>query len=144
MFISISPVPCSFLLFSHSVVSYSLQCHGLQHDRLPCLFTISRSLLKLMSVESVRPSNHLFHCCPLLLLPSVFPSIRIFSNESAFGIRWPEYWSFSISPSSEYSGWISLRIDWFDFLAVQETLKSILQHHNLKSSVFQCSIFIMV
>ena len=92
------------------------------------------------------PSNYLFVCCPLLLLPSVFPSIRVFSNESALCIRWPKYWrfSFSISPSSEYSGLISLRIDWFDLLAVQGTLKSLLQHHSSKASVLWCSAFFMV
>ena len=94
-------------------------------------FTISWSLLKFMSVESVMLSNHLILYRPLFLLPSVFPSIRVFSNESALPIRWPEYWSFSISPSSEYSGLISFRIDWFDFFAVQGTLKSFLQHHSL-------------
>ena len=104
-------------------------------------FTVSQSLLKLMSVESVIPSNHLFLCCPLLLLPSIFPSIRVFSNESALGIRWPRYWSFSfsfsfsISPSNEYLGLISFRIDWFDLLAVQGTLKSLLQHHSSKSKL---------
>ena len=94
---------------------------------LPVL-TISRSLLKLMSIESVMPSNHLILCRPLLLLPSIFPSIRVFSDESALRIRWPKYWSFSfsISPSNEYSGLISFRIDWFDLLAVQGTLKSLL------------------
>ena len=94
--------------------------------------TNSRSLLKLMSIESVMPSNHLILCHPLLLLPSIFPSIRVFSNEPALCIRWPWYWSFSfsISPSNEYSGSISFRIDWFDLLAVQGTLKSLLQHHN--------------
>ena len=96
-----------------------------------------------MSIELMMLSNHLILCCSLLLLPSIFPSIRIFPSESAFGIRWPEYWSFSISPSSEYLGWISLRIDWFDFLALQETLKSLLEHHNLKASVLQCSAFFM-
>ena len=101
--------------------------------------------LKLMSTESVMPSNRLNLCCPLLL-PSVFPSIRVFSNESAVHIRWPKYWSFSfsISPSSEYSGLISFRIDWFDLLAVQGTLKRLLQHHSLKVSVLWCSAFIMV
>ena len=91
-------------------------------------FTISQSLLKLMSIESVMPSSHLILCCPLLLLPSIFPSIRVFSNESALCIRWPKYWSFSfsISPSKEYSGFISFRIDWFDLLAVQGTFKSLL------------------
>ena len=91
-------------------------------------FTISWSLLKLMSIESVMPSNHLILCCPLLLLPSIFPSNRVFSHESALCIKWPKFWSFSfsISPSSEYSGLISFRIDWFDHLAVQRTLKSLL------------------
>ena len=105
----------------------------------------SQSLLKLMSIESVIPSNHLILCCSLLLLPSVFPSIRVFSNESALRIRWPEYWSFSfsISPSNEYSGLVSFRIDWYD-LAVQETLKSLLQHHSSKVSILRCSAFFMV
>ena len=95
-------------------------------------FTISRSLLKLMSIESLVSSNHLILCHPLLFLPSVFPSIRVFSSDSTLCIRWTKYWnfSFSICPSSEYSGLISFRIDWFDLLAVQETLKSLLQHHN--------------
>ena len=108
--------------------------------------TISWSLLKCMSVESVTPSNHLILCCPLLLLPSIFPSTRVFSNESALRIRWPKYWSFSfnISPSNEYSGLISFRTDWFDLLAVQGTLKSLLQHHNSKASVLQGSAFFMV
>ena len=99
--------------------------------------TNSRSLLKLMSIESVMPSNHLILCPPLLLLPSIFPSIRVFSNESVLPIRWPKYWSFSfsISPSNEYSGLISFRMDWLDLLAVQETLKSLLQHHSSKTSV---------
>ena len=99
-------------------------------------FTISRSLLKLMSIESVMPSNHLVLSCPLL--PSIFPSIKVFSNESALCIRWPKCWSFSfsISPSNQYSELISFRIDWFDLLAVQGTLKSLLQHHSSKASVF--------
>ena len=102
--------------------------------------TVSRSLLKLMSIESVMPSNHLFLCCPLLLLPSIFPSIRVFSNESALCIRWSKYWSFSFStsPSDEYSGLISFRIDWFD-LAIQGTLENFLQHHSSKASVLQWS-----
>ena len=106
----------------------------------------SRSLLKLMSIESVIPSNHLILCHPLLLLPSVFPSIRIFSNEPALCIRWPKYWSFSfsISPSSECSRLISFRMDWFDLLAGQGTLKSLLQHHSSKASVLQHSDFFMV
>ena len=100
-------------------------------------FTIFWSLLKLMSIESVMPSNHLILCGPLLLLPSIFPSIRVFSNEPALCIKWPKYWSFSftISPSNEYSGLISFRTDWFDLLAVKGTLKSLLYHHSLKVSV---------
>ena len=108
-------------------------------------FTISRSLLKLMSIELVMPSNHLILCCPLLL-SSIFPSIRVFSNDSALLIRWPKDWNFgySISSSNRYSGVISSRIDWFDLLAVQGSLKSLLQHHSLKVSVLQCSAFFMV
>ena len=99
-----------------------------------------------MSIESVMPSNHLILCHSLLLLPSIFPTIRVFSNESALCIRWPKYWrfSFSISPSNEYSGLISFPIDWFDLLAIQGTLKSLLQHHSSKVSVLQCSAFFMV
>ena len=109
-------------------------------------FTISQSLLKLMSIESVMPSNHLILCHPLLLLPSVFPGSRVFSNESALCIRWLKYWSFnfSISPCNEYSGLISFRIDWFDFLAVQGTLKSLLQHHSSKASILRCSTSFVV
>ena len=101
--------------------------------------TNSQSMLKLMSIESVMPSNHLILCHPLLLPPSLFPSIRVFSNESVLHIRWPKYWSFSfsISPSNEYSGLISFRIDWFDLLAVQGTLKSLLQHHSSKASILE-------
>ena len=106
-------------------------------------FTISRSLLKLLSVEPVMSSNHLILCRPLLL-PSLFPSIRVFSNELALGIRWPKYWSFSISPSNEYSGLISFRIDRFDLLAAQGTLKSLLLHHGSKASVLWLSDFFMV
>ena len=108
-------------------------------------FIISQSLLKLMAIESLMPSNHLILCHPLLL-PSVFPSIRVFSNESVLHIRWPKYWSFSfiISPSNEYSGVISFRIDWLDLLAVQGTLKSLLQHRSSKASVLQCSAFFTV
>ena len=96
--------------------------------------TISHSLFKLMSINSVMPSNHLIFCCPFLLLPSIFPSIRVFSSESTLHIRWPKYWSFSvsISPSNEYSGLISFRMDWLDLLAVQGTFKSLLQHHSSK------------
>ena len=124
-----------------SVVSGSLQPHGLQHARLPCP-SLSLSLLKLMSAESMMPSSHLL-CHPLLLLPSVFPSIRVFSSEVALPIRWPKDWSFSISPSNEYSGLISFRTDWFD-LAVQGTLKSLLQHCSPEASVLRCSAFFMV
>ena len=108
--------------------------------------TNSRSLPKLMSIESMMPSNHLIFFRPLLLLPSIFPSIRVFSNESVFCIWWPKYWSFSfsISPSNEYSGPTSFRIDWFDLLAVQGTLKSLLQHHSSKTSILQCSTFFVV
>ena len=109
-------------------------------------FTISQILLKPMSIESVMPSNHLVLCHPLLLLPLIFFSISVFSNELALCIRWPKYWSFSfnISPSNEYSGLISFRIDWFDLLAVQGTLKGLLQHHSSKASILQCSAFFMV
>ena len=108
--------------------------------------TNSQSLLKLMYIESVMPSNHLILCRPLLLLPSIFPSIRVFSNESVLCIRWSKYWSFSfnISPSNEYSGLISFRMDWLDLLAVQGTLKSLHQHHSSKASVLQRSAFFMV
>ena len=99
-----------------------------------------------MSIESVMPSNHLILCHPLLLLPSIFPSIRVFSNESALRIRWPKYWSFSfnISPSNEHSGLISFRMDWLDLLAVQRTLKSLLQHHSSKASILRRSAFFIV
>ena len=97
-----------------------------------------------MSIESVMPSYHLILCYPLLLPPEIFPSIRVFSNESIFHISWPKYWSFSISPSNEYSGLISFRIDWLDLLAVQGTLKSLLQHHNSKASILRCSTFFRV
>ena len=106
--------------------------------------TNSQSLLKLVSIESVMPSNHLILCRPLLLLPSIFPSNRVFSNESVLHIRWPKYWSFSISLSNEYSELISFRIDWFDLLAVQGTLKSLLQHHSSKAPILQHSAFFMV
>ena len=108
--------------------------------------TISRSSPRLMSVESVMPSNHLILCRPLLLLPPILPSISVFSNESALHIRWPKYWSFSfsISPSNDYSGLISFRMDWFDFLAVQGTLKSLLQHHSSKASILWRSAFFTV
>ena len=110
------------------------------------LLHISWSLFKLTSIESVMPSNHLILCYLLLLLPSIFPSNRVLSKESALHIRWPKYWSFhfSISSSNEYSGLISFRIDWFDLLAVQGTLKSLLQHHSSKASILHCSAFFMV
>ena len=107
-------------------------------------FSISWSLLKLMSNESVMPSNHLILCHPLLLLPSIFPSITVFSNESALRIRWPKSWSFSFSPSNEYPGLISFRMDWLDPLTVQGTLKSLLQHHSSKASILRHSVFFMV
>ena len=108
------------------------------HHELP-------GLLKLLSIESVKPSDHLILCCPLILPPSIFPSIRVFSKESVLCIRWPKYWSFifSISPSNEYSGLISFQVDWFD-LAVQGTLKSLLQHHSSKASILWCSAFFIV
>ena len=109
-------------------------------------FTITRSLLKLMSIELVMPSSYLILCHPLLLLPSIPPSIRVFSDDSALCIRWPKYWSFSfsISPSNEYSGLTSFRMDWFALLVVQGTLKSLLQHRSSKASILQCSAFFMV
>ena len=123
-------------------MSDSLWPHEPQHTRPPCPSATSGVYPKPMSIESVISSSHLILCCPLLL-SSVFPNIRVFSNELALLIRWPKYWSFSfsISPSDEYSGLISVRIDWFDLLAVQETLKSLLQHANLKASVLWCSAF---
>ena len=106
--------------------------------------TSSQSLLKLISIESVMPSNHLILCHPLLLLPSIFPSIRVFSNELTLRIRWPKYWSFSFSPSKEHPGLISFRMDWLDLLAVQGTLKCLLQHHSSKASILQHSAFFTV
>ena len=105
-------------------------------------FPVLQSLLKLMFIKSVMPSNNLILCLPLLLLPSIFPSIRVFSNESALRIRWPQYWSFSfsISPSNEYSGLISFRIDWFDLPAIQGTLKSLLQHHSSEASIIPLAL----
>ena len=128
----------SLLWFSHSVVSdsatpWTAAC------QTSLSFTISRSVLKLMSIESVMPSNHLILYCSLLLLPWIFLSIRIFSNESALCIRWPKFWSFSITPSNEYSGLISFGIDWFDLFAVQWTPKSLLQHHNSRSILVEWS-----
>ena len=136
--------------FSHSVMSDFLWPHGLQHAMLPCPSSTTvinyRSLLKLMSIELEMPSSHLILCCPLLLPPSIFPSIRVFSNESVLCIRWPKYWSFSfnISPSNEYAGLISFRMDWLDLLAVQGTLKSLLQNHSSKALILQWSTFFIV
>ena len=127
-------------------MSDSLQPHGLQHARLPCPLPSPRACSSSLSSESVIPSSHLVFCHTLLLLPSVFPSIRVFSKESALQIRWPKYWSFSfsISPLDEYSGLISFRIDWFDLLVVQRTLKSLLQHHSSKASILRCSTSFIV
>ena len=129
------PLTPLLLLFSHSVVSNSLRPHGLKHARLPCPSPSPGVCWNSCPFESVIPSNHLILCCPLLLLPSVFPSIRVFSKESVLLIRWPKDWSFSfnISPSNEYSGLISFRMDWLDLLAVHRTFNNLLQHHNLKS-----------
>ena len=123
-----------------------LRSHGLQRAGLPCPITSSQSLLRLMSIESVMPSNHLILCHPLLLPPSIFPNIRIFSSESVLRIRGPKYWSssFSLSPSNEYSGLISFRMDWLDLLTVQGTLKSLLQHHSSKASLLWHSAFFIV
>ena len=130
--------------YSISKSCLTLRPQGLQHTRLPRP-SLSPSLLKLMSIESMMPANHLIFCHLLLLLPSIFPSIRVFSSESALLIRWPKYcsFSFSISPSSEYSRLISFRMDWLDLLAVRGTLKS-LQHHSSKASILLCSAFLIV
>ena len=119
-----------------------LQPHGRMPAFLP--FTISQSLLKFMSITALMLSNHFILCHPLLLLPSIVPSITVFSSESALHIRWPKYWSFSISPSTEYSELISFRIDWFHLLAVQGTLKCLLQNHSRKASILQHSAFFMI
>ena len=128
----------SSVQFSRSVVSDSLWPHKLQHTGLP-YSSPSPSLLEHMYIVLMMPSNHLIFCCLLLLLPSIFPIIRVFSSELAICVRWPKYWSFSfsISPSNEYSGLISFRTDWFDLLAFQGTLKSLLQHHSLKASILK-------
>ena len=122
--------------FSRSDVSDSLWPHGLQHSRLPCPSPTPKACSNSCPSSRTISSNHLILCCLLLLLPSIFPSIRVFSNESVIRMRWPKYWrfSFSISPSNEYSGLISFRMDWLDLLAVQGTLKSLLQHHHSKAS----------
>ena len=131
------------LLFSFSVVSLLFGIPGTAAHQAFLSFTISQSLLKLVSIESVMPSNHLILCHRLLLLTSIFPSNRVFSKESALRITWPKYWSFSfnISPSNEHPGLISFRMDWLDLLAVQGTLKSLLQHHSSKVSILWCSAF---
>ena len=133
------------MLFSRSVGSNSVT-PWTAAGQASLSFTISQSLLKLMSIESVIPSNHLVLFCPLLLLSSIFPSFRVFSSESALQFRWPKYWSFgfSISLSSEYSGLIAFRIDWLDLLAAQGTLKSLLQQHNSEASILHLSVFFMV
>ena len=128
-------------------MSNCLQLHEVQHTRASLYITNSRSPPKSMSIESVTPFNHLILCHPLLLLPSIFPSIGVFSNELTLHMRWPKYWSFSfsISPSNEYSGLISFRMDWLDLLAVQGTLKSLLQHHHSsKASILRHSAFFTV
>ena len=130
--------------FNGSVISDSLRPYCLQHIRLHCPSPTPRACLKFKPIKLVMPSNHLILCRPLLLWPSIFPCIWVFSNESVLCLRWPKYWSFSISPSNEYSGLISSRIDCIDFLAVQGTLGSLPQHHSSKESVLQCSAFFMV
>ena len=127
-------------------MSSSFQAHGLQHAVLLCPSPNSWSLLKFMSNELMMPSNHLILCHPLFFMTSIFPSIRVFSNESVLHIRWPKYWSFSfsISLSNAYSGLISFRMYWLDLLAVQETLKSLLQDHSSKASILQCSAYFIL
>ena len=131
--------------FSSVAQSRPTLCNPMNRS-MPGLPVHYQSPPKRMSIVLVMPSNHLILCCPLLFLPSIFPSIRVFSNESALCIRWPKYWSFSfsISPSNEYSGLISFRMDWLDLLAVQGTLKSLLQHHSSKASILLCSAFFMI
>ena len=132
--------------FSSVQFSFSVVSNSLQHARLSCSSPSPKSLIKFISIESVMPSNHLILCHPLLLLPSIFPSIRVFSNESVLCIRCPKYWSFSfsISPSNEYSGLISFKFDWLDLLAAQGILKSLLQLHSSKASILRCSAFFIV
>ena len=136
----------SSVQFSHAVVSDSLGPHEPLHTRPPCPSPAPGVYPKLMCIESVMPSSHLILCHPLLLLPPNPPRIRAFSNESTLRMRWPKYWSFSfsISPSNEHPGLISFRMDWLDLLAVQGILKSLLQHHNSKASILQCSAFFTV
>ena len=136
----VSSVQCSCSVMSNFVTTWTAACQA------SLSITNFWSLLKLMCIKLVMPSNHLILCCPLLLLPLIFPSIRVFSNESVLHIRWPKYWSFSfsISSSNDYSRLISFGIDWFDLLAVQGTLKSLLQHHSSKASILWHSAFFMV
>ena len=143
-------MPVSYCFDYFVVVVQSLSCVRLfaipwtRACQAHLSFSISKSLLKFMSIESVMLPNHLILCCPLLLLPSIFPSIRAFSNESAVNFKWSKYWNFSISPSNEFSGLTSFRIDQFDFLVDQGTLKSFLQHHNSKAFILQHSVFFTV
>ena len=136
----------SSVQFSRSVMSDSLRPHRPQHSRPPCPSPTPGVYSNSSPIESVMPSNYLILCRPLLLLPSIFPSIGVFSNESVLRIRWLKYWSFSfnISPSNEHSGLISFRMGWLDLLAVQGTLKSLLQHHSSKASILRCSAFFIV
>ena len=141
IFASLLPAPPRApVQFSRSVMSDSLRPHGLQHARPPCPSPTPGAYSN-SCPESVMPSNHFILCCPLLLQPSAFPSIRVFSSESVLRIRWPKYWSFSFSRFNEYSGLISFRMDWLDLLAVQGTLESLLQHHSSKASILLCSAF---
>ena len=135
-FVVVQSLSCVQLLVTPQTVAH----------QAPLSFIISQSLLKFTSIELMMPSNHLILCCPLLLPPSVFPSIRAFSDDSGLRIRWPKYWSFSfsVSPSNEYSGLISFRMDWLDVLAIYGTLKSLPQQHSWKVSIFQLSAFFMV
>ena len=137
--------PLLLLLFSHSVCVQLFVTPWTTVHQASLSFTISQSLLKLMSIDSVMPSSHLILCHPLILLPSISPNIRVFSKDLALRIRWPKYWGFSfgISPSNDYSRLISFSIDWFDLLAVQGTLKSLLQHHSSKASIIQHSVFMV-
>ena len=132
--------------FSSVTQSCPTLCNPMDCSTGQASLSNSRSLLRLISMKSMIPSNHLILCCPLLLLPSIFPNIRVFSNKSVLRIRWPKYWSFSfsISPSNDHSGLISFRMDWLDLLAVQGTLKSLLQHHSSKAAVLGCSALFVV
>ena len=146
---------CKYVIFIYNIIYTYIVVQSLSSVQLfempwnaacqaSLSLTVSLSLLKLMSIESVMPSHRLNLCHPLLLLPSIFPSIRVFSNESALLMRWPKYWSFSVNPFNEYSGPIFFRIEWFDLLAVQGTLKSLLHHHSLKASILRWLAFFIV